>query len=99
MIKFEDIKKEQEKYQKEREEHRKKIDAMRDEEWNRIGVCPIENKDPPKEWCDHPNTIENSTATVLWIVVMVVGSIFKGSWMIWLIATVIWSKFITRHDK
>lgn len=53
----------------------------------------------PPERCDSPYTMEDSTATVLWIVVMVVGSIFKGNWVIWIIATIIWRKFVTRYKK
>jgi hypothetical protein len=43
--------------------------------------------------------MENGTATFFYIIAMLVGSIFKGNWAIWIIATVIWVKFITRHDK
>ena len=51
----------------------------------------------PFENCDHPNSLENSEATIIWIVVMAVGTIFKGNWIIWIIATIIWRKYITRH--
>lgn len=51
----------------------------------------------PFENCDHPNSLENSEATIIWIVVMVIGSIFNGNWIIWIIATIIWRKYITRH--
>lgn len=47
---------------------------------------------------DHPNTMENGTATFLWIVVMAVGTIFKGNWVIWIIATIIWWRFINRKE-
>jgi hypothetical protein len=47
--------------------------------------------------CDHPNSLDNSEATIVWIVVMVIGAIFKGNWIIWIIATIIWRKYITRH--
>jgi hypothetical protein len=47
--------------------------------------------------CDHPNSLENDEATILWIVVMAVATIFKGNWIIWIIATIIWRRYITRH--
>lgn len=47
--------------------------------------------------CDHPNSLENSEATILWLVVMAVGTIFKGNWIIWIVATIIWRRYITRH--
>lgn len=46
---------------------------------------------------DHPNSLENDEATIVWVVVMIVGSIFNGNWLIWIIATIIWRKYITRH--
>ena len=49
--------------------------------------------------CDHPNSLENSEATILWVIVMLVGSIFKGNWMIWIVATFIWWRYITRHKR
>ena len=49
--------------------------------------------------CDHPNSLENSEATIIWIVVMAFGTIFKGNWIIWIVATVIWWRYITRHKR
>lgn len=49
------------------------------------------------ENCDHPNSLEDSEATILWLVVMAVGTIFKGNWIIWIVATIIWLRYITRH--
>ena len=51
----------------------------------------------PFDNCDHPNSLENDEATVVWIVVMAVATIFKGNWVIWIIATIIWLRYITRH--
>lgn len=46
---------------------------------------------------DHPNSFENDEATILWLVVMAVGTIFRGNWIIWIVSTIIWRKYITRH--
>lgn len=51
------------------------------------------------ENCDHPNSLENDEATIIWIVVMAVATIFKGNWLIWIIATIIWRRYITRHKR
>ena len=51
------------------------------------------------ENCDHPNSLENVEATILWIVVMAVATIFKGNWLIWIIATIVWRRYITRHKR
>ena len=67
------------------------------EECKKNGIIPPDPKTYPKQRCDSPYTIEDGTATVLWLVVMVVGAIFKSNWIIWIVATVIWWKFIRRY--
>lgn len=49
--------------------------------------------------CDHPNSLENDEATILWIIVMAIATIFKGNWIIWIVATIIWWRYITRHKR
>ena len=49
--------------------------------------------------CDHPNTMENSTATVLYILVMMGSLIFKDFLLIWVVASFIYFRFITRHKR
>ena len=83
----------------EREERNQRLDEARRKELEAKGIKPFNESNVPQKHCDHPNTIENSTATVFWVIVMLVGSIFKGNWVIWIIATVIWARFITRHDR
>lgn len=51
------------------------------------------------ENCDHPNSLENDEATVVWVVVMAIATIFKFNWLIWIIATIIWRRYITRHER
>jgi hypothetical protein len=84
-------------WKKEKEERQKEYDEIIRKEWEKKGVKPIKREPPPPKRCDHPNTMEDSTATVLWLAVMLVGSIFKGNWVIWIIATIVWAKFITRY--
>ena len=45
---------------------------------------------------DHPNTIDNGTATIWYIIVMVIGAVFNDRLLIWIIATIIWWKHINR---
>ena len=59
-----------EKWKKEREEFNKEIEEIRRKEWEKKGIKPVDIGKIPPERCDHPNTIEDSTATVLWIIVM-----------------------------
>lgn len=92
-----------EQSKKEREAFKEHLKELRRQELAKQGLMLIEtNKSEPKDFrgdCDSLYTMENSTATFLWIVVMVVGSIFNGNWVIWIIATIKWYKFITRHKK
>lgn len=73
------------------------------EEWNQYKKEIVAKKgqlpsvDDFKKY-DHPNSLEDSEATIIWVVIMFIGSIFKGNWAIWIIATIIWWKYITRHD-
>ena len=48
-------------------------------------------------YSDHPSTMENSTATILYILVMIVGAIFKDRLLIWVAASVIYFSFINRY--
>ena len=69
-------------------------------QWDENGNSTHPDKD--KDFygdCDHPSTMENSTATVLWIVAMFVSLLFKGGWALCILETVAWWKHITRHKK
>ena len=49
--------------------------------------------------CDHPGTMENGTATLIWVVLMIVSALFKHGWIPCILETIIWLKFITRHEN
>lgn len=49
--------------------------------------------------CDSPYTMENSTATIFYIVAMAIGTFFNARWFIYIVATIIYAKFINRHNK
>ena len=88
------------------EEREKEIDEYIksiNDKWDKYHDEKVKNQ-PPKETaeeyffknCDHPNSLENSEATILWIVVMAVATIFKGNWIIWIVSTIIWWRYINR---
>lgn len=99
MPSYEEMRKIFDEVDKKFEERDKKREEERRKEIETMGLTYINGDTPQKKHFDHPNTIENSTATFFYVIVMLVGSIFKGNWVIWIIATVIWAKFITRHDR
>ena len=105
MITFDDMLEERKKHEEKDKELERKYNKMRIDELHKQGLEPLFDEDgnpttpPNKPTHDHPNTMENGTATFFWILAVVVGALFKNGWVIWIIATVIWAKFITRHDK
>ena len=48
---------------------------------------------------EHPSTMENSTATLWYIIIMIVGAIFVDRWLIWIMASFIYFRFITRKER
>jgi len=47
---------------------------------------------------DNPNALDNTPATILYVFVMIGGSIFNDRIWIWIIATIIWLKHIFRMN-
>lgn len=84
-------------YRKKEKEFHERYYKERLKDLEAKGIKPFDESKIPPERCDSPYTMEDSTATFLWIVVMVIGSIFKGNWIIWIIATIVWRKFVTRY--
>ena len=60
---------------------------------------PADPASKTKPQYDSPYAMENSTATFLYIVVMVIGTLFYDRILIYIVATVIWWKYITRHKE
>jgi hypothetical protein len=79
---------------------KKEIEAMktknRKEELRKQGVnLNAQKYEQPKY--DSLYTLENGSATVLWLIVAIGGLIFNDGWMLSLIATIVWFNYITRH--
>jgi hypothetical protein len=100
MPSYEEMRKIFDKINKECEER----EAKREHEWQEEiikrkanGERFIETGPAPKLRCDHPNTMEDGTATVFWVIAMVVSLLFKGGWVLCIVETVVWWKFISRY--
>ena len=90
------------KLREEKEALNKKLDEVRRQELKKQGIIIEEKKDKERKFhgdCDSPYTMENSTATILYIITMVGGSIFTDRILIWIFATIIWFNHISRHWK
>lgn len=98
MPSYEEIRKIFDEVDKKFEEREKQLEEERRKEIESKGMIYINGQTPNKKHYDHPNTMENSTATFFWIASLVVGALFKGAWAIWVVSTIIWLKFITRHN-
>jgi hypothetical protein len=99
MLSYEDYRKIFDEVDKKFKEREEKQDKERLEELAKKGIFPPDPSTYQKKYCDHPNTMENSTATIFWIVGMIVSLLFKGGWALCILETVAWWKFITRHNK
>lgn len=80
----------QKELEKEREEwYKAQGEIIKDNEY-------LKKEEVPKY--DSIYTMETGSAVVLYIVVMVVGAIFKDRWLIWIVATFVFLKYLFRHD-
>jgi hypothetical protein len=53
------------------------------------------------EWtyvnAESPNSLDDGEATVSWIIIMIIGSIFNARWLIWIVATAIYLCRMNRY--
>ena len=99
MPSYEEMKKIFNKIDNNIEDKDKKREEERHQELPKRGLTYLDEKAFKKKYFDHPNTMENGTATFFWIVSLIAGALFKDGWMIWVISTFIWLRFITRHNN
>ena len=95
---WEDITEEKEKCKQEQEDFEKHLEELRHEYLKERGFKQLKkyNKNFYGN-CDRPGTMENGFATLLWGVAMVVSLLFKRGWILCILETIAWMKFITRH--
>ena len=88
-----------EERKKEWDEEIEKADQQYHEYKKKYDTDPKENND---EWtyihAEKPNSLDNGEATVSWIIVMLVGTIFKERLFIWIIATIIYLCWMNRYN-
>lgn len=58
-----------------------------------------QGKPIPTPCYDHPNTMDNDSATFFWIAIMLIAIIFKERWIIWIFATAVYMLHMTRHER
>jgi hypothetical protein len=85
-----------------RREHKAKEEAerLKRERQARIAAGHPADPQPYKNpQYDSPYAMENSTATFLYIITMIIGTLFQDRILVYVAATVIWWKYITRHKE
>ena len=81
------------------DEAKEKATRLELERQQRIAAgYPADPVPAKKPQYDSPYAMENSTATFLYIIVMIVGTLFKERMLVYIAATIIWFKYITRHE-
>lgn len=78
-------------------EHKEQMAEIERQRRIKQGLPADPQPQQPKHF-DHPDTMENSTATILYVLVMIGGAIFTDRILIWIAATIIWLRFILRHE-
>lgn len=98
MMSFEECQELGRKMKAEKEELNKKMSQIRDGELRKMGINPDDKKIVQPKY-DHPSMPEDGLITFLYIVLMITSLIFNDFWIPWIILTITYGKFITRHDN
>ena len=98
MMSFEECQELGRRRRQEKEELRKRQEQIHREELIKRGInLDVQQFTKPKY--DHPSTPDDGFITVLYVIGMVASLIFKDFWIAWIGLTILYSKFITRHDN
>ena len=98
MISFEEAQAMGKRIREEEERIKKMLDETRKSELRKQGIDPDAWK-PVKPRHDHPSTPDDGFITALYIAGMVGSLIFNDFWAGWILLTILYVKFITRHNK
>ena len=98
MMSFEECQELGRKMKTEKEELNKKMSQIRNDELRKMGINPDDKKTAKPKY-DHPSMPEDGMITFLYIVFMIASLIFNDFWIPWVILTIAYGKFITRHDN
>lgn len=98
MLSFEQYQEISRKIREEEQKRQERLELIRKEELRKRGVDP-DLQPPIKPKYDHPCTPDDGFITTLYIVGMIASLIFKGFWILWIVLTIFYVKFITRHNN
>ena len=55
----------------------------------------MDNKNKKPKKCRSVYALNNDEATVVWIIGMLISTIFKGNWMMWIVLTIWYVNYIS----
>lgn len=85
-------------------EYKKQLDIhlsdVRKQELKKMGVELTDNSDNDDFYgdCDSVYAMDDVSATILYLFIMIVAAIFNERWVVWSFATVVWLCHIFRHS-
>lgn len=77
-------------------DRRRVLEQMKKDEGEFGQIKSITKQEPQ---FDSMYALENDEATMLYVVGMCVATIFRGNFILWIVFTIIWWRYIHRHDK
>lgn len=98
MMNFEECQEWGRKMREEKENLNRQIEKIRREELMNKGINP-DLQQPIKPKYDHPGMPDDGFVTVLYVIGMLTSLIFNDFWILWIGLTILYVKFITRHDN
>ena len=102
MMSFEECQEWGRKMRAEQAEFEKKQMEIRHNELRKQGIDPSTIKSIPQKKpheYDHPCTPDDTFVTVIYVIAMIASLIFKDFWIPWIMLSIAYGKFITRHNN
>ncbi len=99
---LEEMRKMHERIAKEEQERKEMLQEIHRQWLKDQGLTPLEPKNNGKDnffgKCNHPNDMENGPAFILYLIVMIGGSIFNDRWLLWIVATIVYLRWLIKHN-
>lgn len=98
MMSFEECQEMGRRIREEEQKRNRRMETIRKDQLIKRGIS-VDNKKTTKPKYDHPSTPDDGFVTFVYIAAMIGSLIFKSFWMIWIVLSVAYGMFITRHDN
>ena len=85
------------KWRKKNAEFNRRLEEEHFKRMAEKGIPPFDVSRVPKKKILPYNSLDPDTATVIYVIVMLVGTIFKGNWASWIVATIVWRLHLAKY--